>query len=116
MTHFGERIRDLRKAQGLTQRQFAQQLGIDVTYVSKIENSRKPTPPSEQLIRQMAGVLGSSAEDLLALAGHFNRRELQRVASETPEVATLLRRIQSRQFSAEELRSLLRTMDAVRAH
>jgi HTH-type transcriptional regulator, competence development regulator len=110
MLTFGERIRELRKAQGLTQREFADQLGIDFTYVSKIENGRNEIPPSEQLITRMALVLSVNADELLGLAGQFDHRELQRIVSETPEVGTLLRRLQSRQFSAEEIRQILDKM------
>ena len=111
MPTFGERIRELRKASGLTQREFAEQLGIDFTYVSKIENGRIDVPPSEQLITRMADLLGVDANELLVLAGQFDHRELQRVATETPEVGALLRRLQARQFSAVEIRRILKEME-----
>lgn len=110
MKTFGERIRELRKAVGLTQREFAEQLGIDFTYVSKIENGRIEVPPSENLIARMAFLLGVDAEELLGLSGQFDHREIQKVISETPEVGALLRRLQARQFSAEEIRRILNTM------
>lgn len=110
MKTFGERIRELRKAAGLTQREFAEQLGIDFTYVSKIENGRIEIPPSENLINRMASLLNVDAEELLALSGQFDHREIQKVISETPEVGALLRRLQARQFSADEIRRLLNTM------
>ncbi len=110
MPTFGERIRELRKAAGLTQREFADQLGIDFTYVSKIENGRTEIPPSEQLITRMAGLLGVDGDELLGLAGQFDHRELQKIASETPEVGALLRRLQARQFSADEIRRILKRM------
>ena len=34
---FGERLRELRKERGLTQRALAQTIGLDFTYLSKIE-------------------------------------------------------------------------------
>ena len=40
---FGQRIRRLRRSRGLTQRQLAEQLGIDFTYLSKAgERPRRP--------------------------------------------------------------------------
>lgn len=110
MPTFGERIRERRKACGLTQREFAEQLGIDFTYVSKIENGRIDVPPSEQLITRMAALLGVDADELLVLAGQFDHRELQQIATETPEVGTLLRRLQTRRFSPAEIRRILREM------
>jgi HTH-type transcriptional regulator, competence development regulator len=111
MPTFGERIRNLRKARGLTQREFAEQLRIDFTYVSKIENGRNDIPPSEQLITRMAVLFGVEANELLALAGQFDHRELQKVALESPEVGALLRRLQARQFTVDEIRRILDAME-----
>lgn len=37
----GERIKQYRKSKGLTAKAFAQTLGIDPTYLSKLENGRR---------------------------------------------------------------------------
>jgi transcriptional regulator with XRE-family HTH domain len=75
---FGQRIRELRKANGLTQRELAEQVatglrgedrrGFNFTYLSKIENDRLP-PPSTAAILQLAKELDSNSDELLALAG-----------------------------------------------
>jgi transcriptional regulator with XRE-family HTH domain len=74
---FGERIRRLRKARNLTQRELAERVaagleeegrGFDVTYLSKIENGHMP-PPSTTAILRLAEVLEDHADELLALAG-----------------------------------------------
>ena len=75
---FGERIRELRKALSLTQRELAERVqgrlhaeerrGFDVTYLSKIENARLPAP-SAAAIAALAAELGADPDDLLALAG-----------------------------------------------
>jgi transcriptional regulator with XRE-family HTH domain len=77
-TTFGERIRELRKAKGLTQRELADQVadglrgedrrGFNFTYLSKIENDRLP-PPSIAAILQLAKELDGNSDELLALAG-----------------------------------------------
>src|SRR5690349_15490829 len=79
--NFGERIRDLRKAHALTQRTLAEKLGVDFTYLSKIENGRLDQPPSEALIRRMAEVLGADPEELLDLSGQFDAKALQEVVA-----------------------------------
>lgn len=66
---FGERLRELRRAQGLNQRDLAARVGIDYTYVSKMERGRLEFPPSEATIRRMAEVLNADALELLNLAG-----------------------------------------------
>jgi transcriptional regulator with XRE-family HTH domain len=75
---FGQRIRELRKAKNLTQRELAERVasrlreedrrGFDVTYLSKIENNRMP-PPSTMAIMQLAKELDTNSDELLALAG-----------------------------------------------
>jgi transcriptional regulator with XRE-family HTH domain len=74
---FGQRIRRLRKANNLTQRELAERVaaglhqegrGFDVTYLSKIENDRLP-PPSTAAILCLADVLDADSDELLALAG-----------------------------------------------
>lgn len=75
---FGQRIRQLRKERNLTQRELAERVaaqlkadegrGFDVTYLSKIENDRLP-PPSTVAILELAEVLDTDSDELLALAG-----------------------------------------------
>jgi len=75
---FGQHIRALRKAKNLTQRELAERVasrlreedrrGIDVTYLSKIENDKMP-PPSTIAIMQLAKELDTDSDELLALAG-----------------------------------------------
>ncbi|MBN1992460.1 MAG: helix-turn-helix transcriptional regulator [Anaerolineae bacterium] len=110
--NFGETIRQLRRAQRLTQRELAesvQALGLkaDFTYISKIENDRLEVLPSEALIRGLAQVLETDAETLLDLAGKFDQKALQNVAAEIPEVGILLRRLQTRRISQKQLKKFL---------
>ncbi len=90
---FGRRIQALRRTRGLTQRQLAEKLGIDFTYLSKLENSRGE-PPGEATVRKLARELSADAEELLALAGKISV-ELREKAVEDPDFALLLRRLPS---------------------
>jgi len=65
---FGARLRQLRNRAGLSQRKLADRVGIDYSYLSKIENGVIP-PPSEQVIRRLAEVLDADGGELLRLAG-----------------------------------------------
>jgi transcriptional regulator with XRE-family HTH domain len=75
---FGQRLRELRKARNLTQRELAERVatrlkeedrrGFDFTYLSKIENDRMP-PPSKAAILQLAIELEADSDELLYLAG-----------------------------------------------
>lgn len=61
----GERIRELRKRQGLLQRQLSAKLDIDTPMFSKIERGERRAK-REQVLK-MAELLKVDAQDLLAL-------------------------------------------------
>jgi HTH-type transcriptional regulator, competence development regulator len=65
---FGQRIRELRKQQRLTQRVLAESARVDFTYLSKIENDRLDHAPSIKVIQGLARVLGIDELELMALA------------------------------------------------
>ena len=67
---FGERIRELRTARNLTQRELADKIDINFTYLSKIENNRldRDQFPSEDTIKKLAQALEASEDELLLLA------------------------------------------------
>jgi transcriptional regulator with XRE-family HTH domain len=114
---FGERVRKLRQAHQLTQQELAdrlQEAGVQAsfTYISKIENGKVDFTPSEEFIRGLAIVLGEDAEELLDSAGKFDQRALQQVVATMPEAGVLLRRLQSRQISRDQIRRLLAEVGA----
>jgi transcriptional regulator with XRE-family HTH domain len=90
---FGSRIRRLRRERGLNQRRLAAQVGIDFTYLSKLENNQSGQSPGEDLIRRLAEKLGEDPEDLLAMAGKVPVDALRARAREDPEFARSLRRL-----------------------
>lgn len=67
---FGERVRELRHAKGLTLRALAPRVGVGFTYISKVENGRLDFGdyPSETLIHKLADALDGDVEELLLLA------------------------------------------------
>lgn len=87
---FGVRLRELRRARGLTQRSLAKQVGLDFTYLSKLENAADV--PSESAVHRLADALDADRDELLALAGKLPA-ELREWASHDPHVVRLLRRL-----------------------
>lgn len=90
---FGVRLRALRKWVGLSQRELATKIGVDFTYVSKIENGLLP-PPSEKVILRLAETLNVDKDELLTLAGRIpsdiaeilkDREVLERLRTERAE-------------------------------
>jgi HTH-type transcriptional regulator, competence development regulator len=90
---FGQRIQRLRRSRSLTQRQVAAHLGIDFTYLSKLENDRGE-PPGEDTIRGLAALLETDEEMLLAMAGKVPA-ELRNRARDDVNFARFLRRLPS---------------------
>lgn len=81
---FGQRIKELRKAKGLGQRAVAAEVGINFTYLSKIENDKVDFAafPSEETIRKLAKVLEADVDELLLMAekipDHIRKRVLEK--------------------------------------
>jgi HTH-type transcriptional regulator, competence development regulator len=103
---FGDTIKTLRKQREMTQRELADALGVNFTYISKIESGKIEVLPSEELIRNIARVLDTNAEQLLDLAGKLDLKQLQQVAMDKPEVGAILRRIQSGNLTDQQLKDL----------
>jgi len=70
MTTVGKRIREIRKARNLTQRQLAEKVGINFTYLSRVENDRldDDQTPREDTLQKIADALDTDADELLLLA------------------------------------------------
>lgn len=90
MSEFGERLRNLRKQQKVTQRQLAALVGIDFTYISKIESGTMD-PPAEDKIIRMAEVLRVEPEELI-LAAKKVPTTFQRLITENSDVPVFLRK------------------------
>lgn len=70
MTTVGQRIREIRKERNLTQRQLADRVGINFTYLSRVENDRLDADqtPREETLQKIARALDTDADELLLLA------------------------------------------------
>ena len=80
---FGQKIRELRKSQNLTQKELGDLVGVGFAYLSKVENERLDFGdyPSEDLIRRLAAALGSDEDELMLLAKKIPEHIRQRVVS-----------------------------------
>jgi len=88
---FGERVRQLRKAKGLTLRQLAPRVGVGFTYLSRVETGRLNFGdyPSEALIHKLAEALDADEDELLILAEKVPERIRRRVL-ERPDAFRVL--------------------------
>lgn len=84
MPTVGQRIREIRKARNLTQRQLADRVGINFTYLSRVENDRldDEQTPREDTLQRIASALDADPDELLLLArripGTIRRRILEK--------------------------------------
>ncbi|MEJ7778897.1 MAG: helix-turn-helix transcriptional regulator [Daejeonella sp.] len=65
---FGQALKEIRRETGISQRELADKVGIDFSYVSKIENDRMP-PPAGDTIQKICEVLKVSTDLLLSKSG-----------------------------------------------
>lgn len=61
----GEKLRELREAKGLVQRQVAAELEVDTAYISKMESNEKPV--NRQHLKKLSVLLGIAEDELLTL-------------------------------------------------
>ena len=68
LNNFGPELKKLRKKRDVTQYYLAEKAGVDVTYISKMENGQLKHYPSVETITKIAEVLDADADKLILLA------------------------------------------------
>lgn len=107
---FGELLRTKRIARAesdssFSLRQVAGRVGLEPSYLSKIERGEQP-PPGEQMICRIAEELGENPDTLLALAGKVSGDLLDIIRERPTLVAELLRAV--RQMPTPEVSKISR--------
>lgn len=87
---FGKKIKQLRKQQRITQKKLAENVGIDVTYLSKIENG-KLAPPAQDKIKKMAKILEVNEDELITLADKVPEDLTEIIPKASKEIPSFLR-------------------------
>lgn len=95
MTPFGARVRELRQARGLSQKEFASRLGVSSAYISALEHGRRgrPTFVLVQGVIHALGVIWDEADDLLKLAELSDPRVVIDTAGLEPAATLLANRL-----------------------
>ena len=109
---FPDRLRELRRSARMSQRALAERVGIDFTYLSKIENG-KVGRPSEGVLKKIAEELAvrlgmdkiELSDELITLAGKIPS-DLAETLSRNPEVLRILRSVGSDVRTAADWRRL----------
>ena len=111
MTPFGERLRELRREKGVTQREMAAAIGVSAAYLSALEHGRRGMPawPLLQKITGYFNIIWDEADQLHKLALKSHPRVVIDTAGLQPQ-ATELANLLSRhigQLGRETLANLI---------
>lgn len=96
---FGDHVRKTREAlrandSAFSVRQVAQRLGVEPSFLSKVERGHE-APPSDEKIVALAKELGEDADVMLALAGRVST-DLRKVICKRPRLfAALIRELKN---------------------
>jgi len=115
MTPFGERLRQMRRAKGVSQKQMAASLGVSAAYLSALEHGKRGLP-SWAMLQKIIGyfnVIWDDAEELQRLALNSDPRVVVDTAG-LPAGATALANLLARRISsldADEIEALASLLD-----
>lgn len=87
MTPLGKKVRELRAARGVSQKEMAKALGVSAAYLSALEHGHRAAP-NWALLQKMIGffnIIWDDAEELLRLAEASHPRVVIDTSGLTPE-------------------------------
>lgn len=118
MTPFGAKLRDLRKARGITLKEMAASLEISSAYLSALEHGKRGKP-SPMLVRQICTfftIIWDEAEELERLARVSHPRVAVDTAGLSPRATELANLLAERigDLDEDELAGLLANIRAIK--
>jgi transcriptional regulator with XRE-family HTH domain len=116
MTPFGQKLRSLRAARGMTQAAMAEALQVSAAYLSALEHGRRgrPTAGLVHQICDLFGLIWDDAEELARLARLSHPRVVVDTAGLDPARTELANRLarEIARLPDEAVRAMLATLDA----
>lgn len=109
---FGQALQELRRSAGISQRDLAARVGVDFSYISKVENDRLP-PPAADTIVKICEELKAPPDELLALTKKMPSDVKEKLSS-SPAAQQFIRQAQSMNLTDREWQSLTRSMKRLR--
>lgn len=111
METFGEILYRARIMKQYSQRELSELVGINYSYLSKLENDNADYPPSQKVIVELARYLGLDSFRLAQLAGKVSPDDMEvfrHLIKTYQKMPTLLRRMKSDPSFAKRLFRLMR--------
>jgi transcriptional regulator with XRE-family HTH domain len=109
---FGQALRDLRRSKGISQRKLAEKVGVDFSYISKVENDRL-SPPAADTIVKICEALEVQPDTLLVLTGKIPS-EITDTISSSPAAMQFIRNARSLKLTEQEWTELNRQLKRLR--
>jgi len=110
---FGQSLRQLRRSKDISQRELAAKVGVDFSYISKIENDRLPPPAADTIIK-ICEVLSVSPDELLAMTGKMPS-QVKQMVSTSPAALQFMREAQSMNLSDKDWEELTQELKRLRS-
>jgi len=110
MVDFGTALKSLRIEKRITQRDLAEKVGVDFTYISKIENGKLENTPSVDTITKIANILEADVDQLILLAKKVPETIRETIVDDNL-AATFLRKVSH--FSPEQRQKIQDVIDEV---
>jgi len=102
---FGQKLKQFRRAKSVSQRELAAAVGVDFSYISKIENDKLP-PPAADTILKISTALGIDSESLISESGKLPSN-IKKMVTNNPEAIRFFNTADNMNLSSEEWRKLI---------
>jgi transcriptional regulator with XRE-family HTH domain len=112
MESFGHKLRETRRLRGISQRELADKVGVDFSYISKLENDRLP-PPAADTIVKICEVLDVPSDELLAVTGKMPT-DVKEMLSTSTAAQQFVRRALEMNLSEDEWGTLTKRLRRLR--
>jgi transcriptional regulator with XRE-family HTH domain len=109
---FGQLLKELRRSKNVSQRDLAARVGVDFSYISKLENDRLPPPAADTAVK-ICQVLGVEPDDLLSVTGKVPS-EVKEMLTGNPSALQFVRQAQRMGLTSSDWGRLGRTLRRLR--
>ena len=109
---FGKLLRELRRSRNISQRELANKVGVDFTYISKLENDRLP-PPAADTIQKISETLEVPGDLLLLQSGKISS-DITEVLSSNPDALKFMFEVKAMNLTNTEWQNLTNNLKNLR--
>ena len=110
---FGQSLRELRRSKSVSQRDLAEKVGVDFSYISKLENDRLP-PPAADTIVKICKELDVVPNELLASTGKMPTNVKDMLSTSTAALE-FVHQAHDMNLTEEEWKSLTKRLRRLRS-